>query len=156
VPVIFHDTVTYLLSHFIADSIMKDKISIDSHSNHDSSIHRGTRCHPLAQSRAAGVSCPNASRRFVEVCLCMALSWKAFLLKKGKKRTAGLLLPVMFHVHPHIYICVCTYTRCANHKITSVSSPLVITEHCYACCSCTLAFCRDEKDATPSADIDGD
>jgi hypothetical protein len=32
------------------------------------------------------VSCPGASRWFVEVCRCMALSCKAFLLKKKNKQ----------------------------------------------------------------------
>jgi hypothetical protein len=46
---------------------------------------------------ALPVSCPGASRWFVEVCLCMALSCKAFLLKETKnqlllRRTASSLL----------------------------------------------------------------
>jgi hypothetical protein len=32
------------------------------------------------------VSCPGASRWFVQVCLCMALSCKAFLLKEKRKK----------------------------------------------------------------------
>jgi hypothetical protein len=37
------------------------------------------------------VFCPGVSRWFVEVCLCKALSCKAFLLKKKKKIALALV-----------------------------------------------------------------
>jgi hypothetical protein len=46
------------------------------------------------------VSCPGVSRWFVEVCLCMALSCTAFLLKKKKTKKEEEDKSLLFELLP--------------------------------------------------------